>query len=68
MHLDALQEVMVRWPNGERHFKKGQGIHTENSYKYTVDQFAQLLASAGFQGIQHWQDGAKQFAVFWAKA
>ena len=67
MHLDALEDLTVRWPGGERVFAKGQGIHTENSYKYTVDQFTQQLASAGFQGIQHWQDEAKQFAVFWAK-
>ena len=67
MHLDASEDLTVRWPGGERDFAKGQGIHTENSYKYTVDQFTQLFASAGFQGIQYWQDEAKQFAVFWAK-
>ncbi|MEO6293687.1 MAG: L-histidine N(alpha)-methyltransferase [Burkholderiaceae bacterium] len=68
MHLDALQDLTVRWPGGERIFAKGDSIHTENSYKYTVGQFTQLLASAGFQGIQHWQDAAKQFCVFWAQA
>ena len=67
MHLDALQDLTVRWPGGERVFAKGDSIHTENSYKYTVGQFTQLLASAGFQGIQHWQDADSQFCVFWAK-
>ncbi len=67
MHLDALEDLTVHWPSGERHFRKGQSIHTENSYKYTVEQFTQLLASAGFQGLQHWQDDAKQFCVFWAQ-
>ncbi|MDO8769857.1 MAG: L-histidine N(alpha)-methyltransferase [Burkholderiaceae bacterium] len=68
MHLDALQDLTVRWPGGERVFGKGEGIHTENSYKYTADGFAGLLTQAGFQGIQHWQDAHGQFCVFWAKA
>ena len=68
MHLDALQDLTVRWPGGERHFAQGESIHTENSYKYTVAGFTSLLSSAGFQGVQHWQDEAAQFCVFWAKA
>jgi L-histidine N-alpha-methyltransferase len=72
MHLDALQDLTVRWPGGEwsveRMFAKGEGIHTESSYKYTVDGFAALLTGAGFQGLQHWQDAHNQFCVFWAKA
>ena len=68
MHLDAIQDLTVRWPGGERAFVKGEGIHTENSYKYSVNGFTSLLASAGFQGVQHWQDEAAQFCVFWAQA
>ncbi|MEI2814805.1 MAG: L-histidine N(alpha)-methyltransferase [Burkholderiaceae bacterium] len=52
MHLDALQDVTVRWDGGERHFAKGTSIHTENSYKYTVESFTQLLTDAGFQLVQ----------------
>jgi L-histidine Nalpha-methyltransferase len=43
MHLDALQDLTIRWSGGERKFAKGEGIHTENSYKYTVESFTQLL-------------------------
>ena len=68
MHLDALQDVTVRWDGGERHFAKGTSIHTENSYKYTVESFTQLLTDAGFQLVQPWQDAHQQFAIFWAKA
>lgn len=68
MHLDARQDLTVRWPGGERHFAQGQGMHTENSYKYSVDGFAGLLTGAGFQKLQHWQDEAAQFCVFWAQA
>ena len=72
MHLDALQDLSVLWPSGgravERVFVKGEGIHTENSYKYTVAGFDALLTQAGFQSIQHWQDANGQFCVFWAEA
>ncbi|HMS28167.1 MAG TPA: L-histidine N(alpha)-methyltransferase [Burkholderiaceae bacterium] len=68
MHLDALQDVTVRWDGGERRFAKGESIHTENSYKYTVESFTNLLQNAGFQSVTPWQDAHKQFCVFWAQA
>ena len=68
MHLDATEDLTVHWTGGERKFAKGEGIHTENSYKYTVDSFSQLLKNAGFQTVQPWQDASQQFCVFWAKA
>ncbi len=68
MHLDALEALTVRWSGGERTFAKGEGIHTENSYKYTVESFTQLLKNAGFQNVLPWQDKNQQFCVFWAKA
>ena len=68
MHLDALQDLTVRWNGGERKFAKGDGIHTENSYKYTVESFTQLLKNAGFQTVKPWLDTDRQFCVFWAQA
>ena len=68
MHLDTLQDLTVRWPGGERKFAKGQGIHTENSYKYTVESFTQLLKNAGFLDVKPWQDASQQFCVLWAQA
>ena len=68
MHLDATEDLTVHWTSGERKFAKGESIHTENSYKYTVESFAQLLKNAGFQAVKPWQDVNQQFCVFWAKA
>jgi L-histidine Nalpha-methyltransferase len=68
MHLDATEDLTVHWAGGERKFGKGEGIHTENSYKYTVESFTQLLKNAGFQAVKPWQDADQQFCVFWAKA
>lgn len=68
MHLHAKHDVLVRWPTGQRRFIKGEGIHTENSYKYTVPQFIQLLEQAGFGRVHHWSDDNAHFAVIHAEA
>ena len=68
MHLEARQALVVRWPGGERRFAAGERIHTENSYKYTVEGFASLLRDAGFRNPQAWTDPNGWFAVFRAAA
>jgi dimethylhistidine N-methyltransferase len=67
MHLEARQEVQVRWSGGQRHFHQGERIHTENSYKYTLQSFADLLVRAGFQAPAAWTDPKQWFAVFLAR-
>ena len=68
MHLEARRDLCVRWPHGERVFQAGERIHTENSCKYTVAGFADLLTQAGFGRGHHWTDPEDWFAVFWAPA
>lgn len=66
MHLIARHAVTVRWRQQSRTFQAGEGIHTENSYKWTIPDFSDLLIRAGFSSTRYWTDAAKQFAVFWA--
>lgn len=66
MHLEALCDLTVRWPDNERRFAKGERIHTENSYKYTLESITALLKDAGFSHVQHWTDPKNWFAVLWA--
>lgn len=68
MHLQAREDLTVHWPDGERRFSKGETIHTENSYKYTVPTFIQLLEQAGFAQARHWSDTADWFSVIHARA
>jgi L-histidine Nalpha-methyltransferase len=69
MHLLAQRACVVQWPGGSRSFAAGERIHTENSYKWTVDRFTQLLRQAGFAAPQVWTDATPaQFAVLWAPA
>jgi dimethylhistidine N-methyltransferase len=66
MHLEAACELTVRWPGQERRFQAGERIHTECSYKYTVESMTALLRQAGFKHIEYWTDPNRWFAVFWA--
>ena len=66
MHLEAMSLQTVRWLGIERSYVAGERIHTENSYKYSPDEFVTLLYNAGFARIQCWQDARRDFAVFHA--
>ena len=68
MHLEALRTVAVRWPGGERRFAAGERIHTENSCKWRIEDFAALLVDAGFRQPRCWTDERGWFAVFAAHA
>jgi L-histidine N-alpha-methyltransferase len=68
MHLEARQPLVARWPGAERRFAAGERIHTENSYKYSVEGFASLLRDAGFRQPQAWTDANGWFALFGAAA
>ena len=67
MHLEARRALEVRWPGGGRRFAAGERIHTENSYKYSIASFGELLAAAGFRGIRSWTDERGWFAMFLAR-
>jgi L-histidine N-alpha-methyltransferase len=68
MHLEARRALAVHWPGGERAFAAGERLHTENSYKYTIESFDALLRHAGFRRSRAWVSGDGGFAVFWAEA
>jgi L-histidine Nalpha-methyltransferase len=68
MHLQAKRDVALRWSDGERAFTKDDRIHTENSYKWTVSGFSDLLVKAGFAKPTIWMDAEQKFAMMWASA
>lgn len=68
MYLEAQSDIPVHWPGAHRDFRKGERIHTENSYKYTPEGFRDLLTRAGFSHIEHWSDTLGWFSVFSARA
>ena len=44
-------------------FAAGERIHTENSYKYAVDEFHTLARRAGFAPVHTWTDQQDLFSV-----
>ncbi len=68
MHLvsECAQAVTVA---GERFdFAPGESIHTENSYKYRVEEFQALAEQAGFRPEAVWTDAAGLFSVHYLAA
>jgi uncharacterized SAM-dependent methyltransferase len=47
--------------------QKGEMIHTENSYKYTLRGFRALLEGSGFRPQKTWTDSKELFAVLYAE-
>ena len=66
MHLEALADQAVNLDGQARRFRKGERIHTENSYKYRAAEFEALLRKAGFAGIRAWSDAGEGYFVFYA--
>jgi dimethylhistidine N-methyltransferase len=64
MHLESREDQVVRWGGAARAFARGERIHTEDSYKWTVEGFEALLREAGFAATAHWTDAQRRFAVF----
>ncbi len=63
MHLESLTAQQVNIARERVSFDTFERIHTENSYKYTVDDFDAMAAGAGFDSAGVWTDPASYFAV-----
>jgi L-histidine Nalpha-methyltransferase len=63
MHLESLRAQTVRIGSLSVSFQVGETIHTENSYKFTLESIAKLLEAAGFSTVQTWRDERGWFAV-----
>jgi dimethylhistidine N-methyltransferase len=63
MHLVSLVRHKVRVCGKAFEFRRGETIHTENSYKYTVEQFRCHAGAAGWANLATWVDGENYFSV-----
>jgi dimethylhistidine N-methyltransferase len=63
MHLESRVAQTVHVAGIPVPFRRGETIHTENSYKYTVDGFAMLAAGAGWRSVKVWTDAGRLFSV-----
>lgn len=59
---DVGQRVLIRSLKLEIHFKEGERIHTENSYKYDLAGLSQLASATGYKRSRTWLDRREQFS------
>ena len=57
MHLASTKRQKVRIGEATIEFRAGETIHTENSYKYSVESFQALALGSGWSPLKVWTDG-----------
>ena len=67
MHLESVVEQSVMIGGIVRTFARGERIHSENSYKYSREQFEAMLREAGFSDMAVWTNSDHAFWVFYAR-
>src|ERR1700687_3217167 len=63
MHLIAKKAQSVRVLNKNFSFRAGESIHTESSYKYSLERFTALARGSGWKPLESWTDAAGMFSV-----
>jgi dimethylhistidine N-methyltransferase len=68
MHLVSRERQVVQLAGERFTLEEGESVHTENSYKFTVDGLRALAARAGFRPGPVWTDPQRLFSVHWLHA
>ncbi len=63
MHLASLKRQKVKVAGETVDFRAGETIHTENSYKYSVESLAALARGVGWLPAGAWTDSRKYFSI-----
>ena len=64
MYLISATDQTVHIHDRQFHFRAGEKILTEHSYKHTPEGFVALAGQAGFDFVKLWTDDARLFGVF----
>ena len=68
MHLVSRVDQEVQAAGELIAFSKAESVHTEDSYKYTVESFQALAWAAGLVPREVWFDPDRLFSVHWLEA
>jgi len=63
MHLLSLRAQRVHILDKTFEFDADERVHTENSHKYSPDDFTALTRRAGYRTLDRWTDEQKLFSV-----
>jgi L-histidine Nalpha-methyltransferase len=69
MHLQSKidQQVRIGAIRKTFYFKKGETIHTENSYKYSQNRLKELVKNTGLEEIKNFTDPKQQYSLILLK-
>lgn len=67
MHLVSKKEQTIKLFDKKIFFAKDETIHTENSYKYTIESFTNLVQELNFKTVKVLTDKKSFFGVFFLK-
>jgi dimethylhistidine N-methyltransferase len=68
IHIRSLAEQTATVAGRRFQFAKGEGIHTEDSWKYAVSDFQMLARDAGYTPRGCWTDRDRLFSVHYLAA
>jgi len=68
MHLASRMRQTIAFGGAGYEFDEGETLHTENSYKFTIDGLHALAVRAGFRPGPVWVDPDRLFSVHWLHA
>jgi dimethylhistidine N-methyltransferase len=63
MHLVSKRRQKLRVAGRMIDFRAGETIHTENSYKYTLESFGALARGSGWTPAAVWTDAGANFSI-----
>jgi dimethylhistidine N-methyltransferase len=65
MHLVSLKKQEVQVADQVFVLEEGETLHTENSYKFSIDRIQQLALSQGLTAGPVWADAQRWFGLLW---
>jgi dimethylhistidine N-methyltransferase len=68
IHIRSLADQTVTIAGRRFAFAEGEGIHTEDSWKYSVGEFQELAREAGYRPLACWTDAEELFSVHYLAA
>jgi len=63
MHLVSKKRQKVSVAGRAVEFRAGETIHTENSYKYTLEYLTALARGSGWTAVAAWTDAGANFSI-----
>lgn len=68
MHLISKHKQALRINGHCFNFEAGESLHTENSYKYSPEEFLALASDCHFKNVRHWIHNDGLFAIYLLEA